>query len=234
MKKKYSIILFDADGTLFDFLKAERSALTRCLEHFGIEATDQNISIYSQINDRYWKLLEKGLTTKNELKYKRFRDFLATVGSSADSDAIADMYAGTLGDYHYLIDGAEDICLQLRSVGCRLYIVTNGIKAVQEKRFNESGMAKYFDGFFISEEIGVAKPDATYFEAVSSAISEFDRSDAIIIGDSLTSDILGGKNFGIDTCLYDPQNREIPAEMPIPDYRVAALSDIIHIVLGDN
>lgn len=233
MNMKYPIVLFDADGTLFDFLLAEKTALMYCLNRFGVEATETMVKIYSDINDSYWKQLEKGEITKGELKYRRFKDFFAKIGSDVDPYAVADMYAEKLGDYHFLIDGAEGICESIKNIGCRIYVVTNGIKAVQDRRFCESGMIRYFDGVFVSEEVGAEKPDVAFFEAVSAAIPHFEAKKAIIIGDSLTSDIQGGKNFGIDTCLFAQTPPKYQSNSPKPDYCVSRLSDILQIVSGE-
>lgn len=225
---KYTTILFDADATLFDFKRSERDAVIACLTFAGLPTTDDVVKKYSEINDRYWKMLERGEVTKAQLFIARWKDLLDFFGFDFDAGLIADMYPKQLAEFGYLIDGAEDICKTLYGKA-RLYIVTNGFARVQHGRFDKSPIRQYFDDMFISEEIGAEKPSIEYFEKVFSKIPDFNREKAIIIGDSLTSDIKGGINAGIDTCWYDPQGKPAPEGMNIT-YTVTRLSDIKDII----
>ena len=225
---KYTTILFDADATLFDFKRSERDAVIACLSFAGLPTTDDVVKKYSEINDRYWKMLERGEITKAQLFIARWKDLLDFFSFDFDAGLIADMYPKQLAEFGYLIDGAEDICKTLYGKA-RLYIVTNGFARVQHGRFDKSPIRQYFDDMFISEEIGAEKPSIEYFEKVFSKIPDFNREKAIIIGDSLTSDIKGGINAGIDTCWYDPQGKPAPEGMNIT-YTVMRLSDIKDII----
>ncbi len=227
--KKYDIVLFDADETLLDFKRAEREALEATLLDFSIPSSEEIIEIYSKINLSFWKKLERGEIDKASLKTERFREFCETLGFSCNPVKMAVAYIKNLSEQAYVFDGAEEICKSL-SKTCRLYIVTNGIKSVQTKRFDKSGLKPYFKDCFISEDMGFEKPDRRYFEAVAAKIPDFDASRTLIIGDSLTSDIAGGINFNIDTCWYNPKGLFGEGMT----YMVNSLSQIEGIVMGEE
>ena len=226
---KYTTVLFDADATLFDFKKSEHSAVIDCLNFAGLPATDEVIAKYSEINDGYWKKLERGEVTRGQLFVARWQDLINFYGFDFDAKSIADLYPQKLAEKCFLIEGAEEICQALFGK-VKLYIVTNGFARVQHGRFDESPLRKYFDGMFISEELGVEKPSLEYFNAVFEKIPDFDKTKAIIIGDSLTSDIKGGINAGIDTCWFNPDKKDAPDGMLIT-YTVSRLSDIEEIII---
>ena len=211
---RYTYVLFDADATLLDFKRSEYEAAMEVLTFFGMPATDEVIEKYSQINDMYWKMLEKGEVTRKNLTVFRWRDLCQYYKYNCDADAISEKYSEFLSEKSYLLDGAEEICKRLYGK-CKLYLVTNGNKKVQKGRFNHSPIYKYFESCFISEDTGYEKPQKEFFDSVFSQIPEFDKSQAIIVGDSLSSDIAGGINAGIDTCWYNPHNIEPPKNMKI-------------------
>ena len=226
---KYTTVLFDADATLFDFKKSEYYAVIDCLNFAGLTATDEVVEKYSEINDGYWKMLERKEITKSELFGARWRTLIEYYGFDFDAQTIADLYPIKLAEKGYLVDGAEDICKALYGkVG--LYIVTNGFARVQHGRFDKSPIRKYFNGMFISEEIGAEKPSLEYFNAVFDNIPDFDIEKTIIIGDSLSSDIKGGITAGIDTCWFNPQRKPVPEGMDIT-YTVNKLSEIEDIII---
>ena len=227
--KKYDIVLFDADETLLDFKRAEREALAATLIDFSFPCSEEIIEVYSKINSSFWKKLERGEIDKASLKTERFREFCETLGFSCNPVEMAETYIKNLSEQAFVFEGAEEICKRL-SKTCRLYIVTNGIKSVQTKRFDKSGLKPYFEDCFISEDMGFEKPDRRYFEAVAAKISDFDASRTLIVGDSLTSDIAGGMNFNIDTCWYNP-NGLFGEGMT---YTVSDLFAIEEIVMGEE
>ncbi len=229
---RYDIALFDADGTLFDFARAEDESIRYTMSSFGIEPTDERVAKYSEINDGLWKALERGEIEKNVLLYHRFELFCQYYGFDADHKKMAQTYMNTLATKGHLIEGAEELIKKLFKK-VKLYIVTNGVEFIQEGRYAVSGIGKYFDGKFISGVIGHEKPCIEYFEHVEKHIENFDRSRTIIIGDSLTSDIKGGINFGIDTCWYNPRHKNIPEEMKIT-YIVDNFDDIYSIITNES
>jgi YjjG family noncanonical pyrimidine nucleotidase len=226
---KYTTILIDADDTLLDFKRAEHDALTKTLESFSIEPSDLVTSVYSEINDGYWKLLEKGGITKEALRVRRFEDLCTHFGFNKNAERMASIYEKTLGTMTYLLNGALELCRDLSS-RYRLYIVTNGIKDVQMGRLYNSEIKDLFITAFVSEEMGSEKPRVEYFDAVAERIPEFDKEKTIIIGDSLSSDIKGGINYGIDTCWYNPKNKAAPKDMEIT-YIVNSFDDIRKLLL---
>ncbi len=228
---KYTTLLFDADDTLLDFKRAEHSALVNTLEKFSLPATDEIIAAYSEINIGLWRLLEAGGITKDELKIKRFALFCERFSFEADPTEMAHAYMDSLSYQSHLIDGAIDIVQKLFGK-CRLYIITNGIKFIQRRRFSNTPIAEYFERIFISEDVGAEKPSEKYFEFVASTIPEFNKSETLVIGDSLSSDIKGGIDFGLDTCWYNPACKERPSNMDIT-YEIRELSQIYNIVAGD-
>ena len=229
-KNVYDILLFDADDTLLDFKRSEREALCDTLRESGIEPTEASIARYSEINLSFWKLLERGEVTKTRLRTERFRVFCEELGYTVDHIHLADAYMDFLSQKSYLIDGAEEICRKLCE-HCKMYIVTNGLKNIQQPRFAASGLEKYFSGVFISDDIGYEKPDIRFFDFINDAVGGIDKARALIIGDSLSSDMRGGISFGIDTCLYDPKQKGYPENMEIT-YTVAKLSELESIVLS--
>lgn len=226
---KYTTILFDADATLFDFKRSEHDAVLDCLAYAGLPTTEEVVEKYSEINDGYWKKLERCEVTKAELFVARWKDTIDYYGFDFDAQKIADKYPERLAERGYLIDGAEDICKALYG-RFRLYIVTNGFAKVQHGRFDNSPLRRYFEDMFISEEIGAEKPSLEYFEAVFSKIHNFNKQKTIIIGDSLSSDIKGGIAAGIDTCWYNPNCKPVPENMNIT-YTVSKLSEIEDILI---
>ena len=225
---KYKYILFDADATLLDFKRSEYEAVIDVLEKFSLPVSDEIIHKYSEINDMHWKMLERGEIEKNRLYAARWEMFVQYYGFDADATAMSDYYPITLATKSYLMDGALDICKYLDGK-YRLFIVTNGKKSVQDGRFDPSPLAPMFEAVFVSEEIGFEKPRTEFFDAVVSKIDGFDKSEAIIIGDSLTSDMQGGINYGIDTCWFNPLGKSAPENMNLT-YVINSLSELKNIL----
>ena len=229
MSTRYDDILFDADGTLFDFLRGEKEALKATFLAHGIELDEAAVLEYSAINDSLWKALERGEIEKDELRVKRFELFCRARGYDVDFDSISVEYTDNLSYQHFLIDGALDICREL-SEHCRLFIITNGIEYVQKRRFGLSPLGEYFDGLFISGEIGFEKPNIRFFEAVADSIENYNPERTLVVGDSLSSDMKGGIGAGLDCCYFAPGGQQIPEGMPIK-YKITKLSELPSIVL---
>ena len=186
--KQYKTILFDADGTLFDFDKAETFALQNALSESSIECTDDILKTYKSINASLWVLLEQGKTTQNDIRKDRFTMLFEHFGFDGSPDETGTAFIKYLSKGAFFLDGAVDI-LEYLYEKYPLYLVTNGITQVQESRYERSSLAKYFKAMFISEALGVAKPHIEYFNKVFSELENVNKDEVLIIGDSLSSDI---------------------------------------------
>ena len=217
-------LFFDIDDTLFDFKRSEKVALSRTLEAFGIEPSDEMISLYSRINRSQWEALERGEVTREVILFRRYELFFRELGVEADPKAAQKMYEKQLSQTYYYLPGAEALLEKLQGK-YKIFLASNGTAIVQDGRIALSGIAKYADDIFISEKIGYNKPRREFFDICFERIEGFDKEYAIMIGDSLSSDILGGINAGIKTCLYNPHN--LPARDDIkPDFEVKSLDEI--------
>ena len=206
---KYSRLLLDADDTVFDFKKCEKEALMSVCADEGFILSDDDVRIYSEINESMWKMLERGEIGKEELKRRRFAEFARVKGYGFDPEKVAVNYEEKLSYTGYLLPGAEEACRRL-SGRYSLYFITNGLKSVQERRLGSSPVMKYFAKAYISGEIGFNKPSAKFFDAVAADIPGFGRHDTLVVGDSLTSDIRGGAGDGMDTCWINPSGSPVP------------------------
>ncbi len=219
-------VLLDADDTLFDFKLSEKTALSKTLRRFGMEPTDETVALYSAINERYWKKLERGEVLRSELKDLRFKDFFKELGIDRDPTKVSDCYAELLAQGHFFLDGAEQLLEELFPK-YDLYIVSNGHAKTQHARIASAGIESYFKGIFISQEIGADKPTKAFFDACFAKIPDFKREEAVIVGDSLTSDILGGIHAGIKTVWFRHRPSHIPMEDITPDHEIHHLSELI-------
>ena len=217
-------ILFDLDETIFDFHMAERNALIKTLHHFDIESTEQIIKRYSEINLAQWKLLEKKIITRDELKVRRFKLLFGEIGCSCSPCEATEFYAKRLSEGGFYINGAEELLKKLISK-YRLYIVSNGFLNTQKGRIKSAGAEKYFNGIFISEEIGCDKPSVEFFDKCFSKIPDFNKVETIIVGDSISSDIKGGKNAGITTVWFNSAGVVNNSDV-IPDYEICSLDEL--------
>jgi 2-haloacid dehalogenase len=230
--KKYSTLLFDADMTLFDFDSAEATAFGIVMDNHGIQYTEAEFERYKRINASLWERFGRGEITKEELQSERFTVYLATLGSGYtvnDGIRFNAEYIEALSDCSNLFSGARDLCRKL-SEYYDMYIVTNGISRIQKKRFATSEIFPYFRDIFVSEDAGAPKPMPAYFNYVFGVIGEWRRASSVIIGDSLSSDIVGGINAGIDTVFYNPSGINTPTDI-VPTYTVENYAQLEKIFL---
>lgn len=224
----YPYLLFDADNTLFDFDQAERNAhLLLCRAH-GLAFSEEGYQLYHKCNADLWRDFDRGLCTKEYLLVERFRRYLAITGERADPEALNRDHLRALGEGAMLLPGAEELCRVL-SRDHRLYLLTNAVASVQKTRFANSAIAPYFQGVFISEEVGVGKPDPAYFDYVFHAVPGLARDNALVIGDSLTSDIQGANNAGLPCYWFNPKGQPRPQGLRI-DYEIRTLEELYAIV----
>lgn len=226
----YEWVLLDADGTLFDYDEAERYALEATLQDFELAFDERTIAQYRRINGALWLDFEEGKVKADRLKVLRFERLLAAMEAGvADPARFSAVYLSHLGECAALIDGAAQVVRTLHA-RARLALITNGLKEVQRSRLAKSQLEPYFEAVIISDEIGVAKPDPEIFDVAFLRMGEPDRSDVLIVGDSLTSDMKGGRDYGIDTCWFNPDHA--PREPQIEThYEIESLSDLFRIVI---
>ncbi len=225
---RYSWLLFDADGTLFDYERAERAALEHSFHEVDITFEPVHLTTYRRINGQIWLDFEEGNITAERLKGRRFELLFNELHKSIDAQAFSDRYLTHLSEATYLIDGAEAIVKHLAAT-YHIGIITNGLTKVQRPRFKASVLAPYIEAAIISEEIGVAKPDPRIFELAFEQMRHPDRNKVLMIGDSLTSDIQGGCNYGIDTCWFNPNDAKNTISFQ-PTYEIHALSEMLNIL----
>jgi putative hydrolase of the HAD superfamily len=226
---KYEIIIFDADETLFDFKKSERDAFKNAMMEFDIEYDENHhLKIYSEINSEIWKEFENGIITQEKLKVERFKRLADRLNINFDEYLFAKSYMKHLANASFVYEDSIELVESLHK-NYRLTIVTNGLKEVQNKRIKQSIISKYFEDVIISEEVNVAKPDSKIFEIALNNLNHVDKSKVLMVGDSLTSDIKGGINFGIDTCWYNP-NKIVNSTDIKPTYEISELSQLREII----
>ncbi len=225
---KYSWLLFDADGTLFDFERAAALTLAQTFAQFGHSYAPEYLPIYNKINLRVWRDFEAGEISWEELPSKRFATFFAAIGINADPLTFSAGYLQNLSTHTDLLDGAAEVVAELAQVA-RLMIITNGLKDVQRPRFAAAAISQHFEDFVISEEVRAGKPDPKIFAEAFRRMQHPPQSEVLIIGDSLTSDIKGGNNFGIDTCWYNPGRKPRDPEYK-SRYEITHLRELLAIV----
>ena len=217
-------VLFDVDDTLLDFGKAEAAAIRKTFERIGIPVTDELIRRYSEINAQQWSRFEKGEITREKLLTERFDILFSELGINVPSEMAQASYEHLLGIGHYFVDGAEELLEALKDK-YELYIVSNGNASVQDRRLKSAGIIPYFKDIFISERVGFNKPSAEFFEACFERIPGFEKDKAVIVGDRLSSDILGGINAGVKTCWFNPRGDAPDPDIPA-DYEIKHLSEL--------
>lgn len=224
------VILWDIDGTLLDFEKAEKQAIRKCFEIFQLgECTDEMIRRYSVINKGYWERLERKEITKPEVLVGRFQEFFKSEGIVTDcAEKFNEEYQLRLGDTICFCDDGYELVKGLKN-RVKQYAVTNGTKVAQVKKLNKSGLIDLFDAVFISEDVGIEKPDVKFFELVWDVIGQYEKDEVIIVGDSLTSDMQGGNNAGILCCWYNPKGLENTNGVKL-DYEIQDLQEILEIL----
>ena len=224
----YQYLLFDADNTLFDFDAAERNAHKKLCQEYGLTFSEEGYQLYHQCNAQLWHEFDLGRCTKEFLLVERFRRYLAITGETADPEALNIAHLQALGEGAILLPGALELCRQLAG-SHQLYILTNAVASVQRRRFERSPIAPFFRGVFISEDIGWGKPSREYFDYVFRAVPGLRQDNALVIGDSLSSDIQGANNTGLSCCWFNPKALPRPEHLRI-DYEIRSLGELLPIV----
>ncbi len=224
MKKK--ILLIDVDDTLLDFTGGERVAITKTLSHFCLPTDEETIEAYRHFNDELWKAYEQRKVSKPELVVKRFEmllERLNVVGKITPEEMNVE-YFNNLQNQHDYKEGASEFIDKI-SEYYRIILITNGTTQIQNARLRDSKLINRVESVFISEQLGTRKPEKAYFEIVANSVENFDKSDCVLVGDSLTSDILGGKNYQIKTVWFNPNHKPASKDI-IPDKTVYSFDEL--------
>lgn len=209
---RYTWLLFDADGTLFDFDKAEEQALELVLTDLKYPVSDAAKQTYKRINKELWHAFELGRVTQGEIKVRRFQLWLEQLGLEHDAEATGHNYVQHLSEQTDLLPGAQEL-VEMLADRYRMVIVTNGLKEVQRPRMQKSSLSPFFEDVIISGELGVAKPDPRFFDAAFARMGQPSREHVLMVGDSLSADMQGGLQYGLDTCWCNFRNEK--TELPV-------------------
>ncbi len=224
----YSWLLFDADGTLFDYSRAEDTALAQNFAQHTLPFQPDYQLRYREINHQFWQRLEQKQVTPEELRVGRFRQLFTELAIDYDAQAFANTYLDQLAQQAHLIEGAAELIESLNG-RYQLALITNGLADVQYPRLARSGLEAYFSAVVVSDEVGAAKPNPGIFDIAFSRMNQPTKAEVLIIGDSLSSDMTGGINYGIDTCWYNPNGQS--GRLPVT-YEITQLAELPHILNG--
>ncbi len=233
--KNYRGIMLDVDNTLLDFTAAERTGIYEVLRSYGVRGTSEMLDQYSRINDSLWKAFERGEIERQEIMDVRFARFFQEIGLDEDGKEAEARYRAHLDNSAVPVPYAQEILLWL-GTHYPLYVVTNGTAKTQYSRLAKSGFDKYFRDIFVSEDAGCQKPRKEFFDYCFARIAEKEQEEAVraedylIVGDSLTSDILGGIQAGMDTCWFC-RGDGTGTEGIVPDYVIHDLKELKDILL---
>ena len=227
---KFTTIFWDLDQTILDFAKSQDYALRYAFRQFGLETEAETVSLYAAINDTYWKRMERGEITKDEVLRGRFVTLFERMGIvDIQPETFGDIYQDALGGVFFFQDEADKLIMQLKERGFCQYIVTNGVNKTQAKKVRLSGLDQMVDGVFVSELIGYPKPRKEYFDACFEQLAGITREECILVGDSITSDMQGGINAGIAVCWYNPDRQSNCSGLAI-DYEIQDLHELMPIL----
>ncbi|MCR8968949.1 YjjG family noncanonical pyrimidine nucleotidase [Facklamia sp. 7083-14-GEN3] len=227
----YQLLLFDLDNTLFNFNQAQDQALLEFLSQEGVPQQDiaAYIEYYIPLNQSLWNKLELGLIDRQQLISSRFALLFNHFGHQRDGVELAQAYQKCMGRQGQLIEGARvflDSCLK---EGKRLFAISNGISNIQRARLAHGELNLYFEEIFISEEIGYVKPAKDFFDYVAKHIEGFNSKQALVIGDSLSADIQGALNAGLDCVWFNRLNENKQSHLPA-NYVVDNYNDLAKII----
>lgn len=231
---RYKTILWDLDQTLLNFDLSMDYAIRAVFKRFGLAINDAVVAQYDAINRSYWNRLEMGEITKEEVKTGRFRTLFKELDIYHISpEEMAVIYQEELGSIFFFMDGARELVTNLREMGYRQYVVTNGVNSTQASKMRLSGLDQIMDGVFVSELMGYPKPMKEYFDACFAALPDVKREECILVGDSLTSDMRGANNAGITACWFNPEGRDKDIDVKT-DYEIHRLDELLSILEQEN
>lgn len=224
---RYETLLFDLDHTLLDSDASEVAAYAHTMAVIGLDDPEHHFDRYVTINREMWRAVEAGTMRPDEVRFRRFEQFTAEIGIDADPVAMAEAFVWGLGAHGELYDGAREVLDAL--VGqVRLALVTNGLSEVQRTRLERLDLARYFDAVIISSEVGVTKPRREIFDLAFEGLERPERSCSVMIGDSLGSDIRGGRDYGIATCWFNQHGIEAGPD-EVATHEIRRLAEILDL-----
>ena len=230
---KYYCILFDADNTLLNFDAAESKALAETLVNYGIEPDAETVQTYRTINEELWRQLEKGQLRREKLMSERFTRFLKAIDAAGDGAEMNRYYLEQLSIHPDLASPEVlDVLRELSEVAT-LAVDTNGFQKVQSRRLAESGVENFLEDVFVSEKMDAEKPNRKIFDAALRALGVENREHVLMVGDSLTGDVQGGINAGLDTCWFNPHHQENPGKI-LPTYEISSLEELYPLVMEEE
>ena len=230
---KYYCVLFDADNTLLNFDAAESKALAETLVNYGIEPDAETVQTYRTINEELWRQLEKGQLRREKLMSERFTRFLKAIDAAGDGAEMNRYYLEQLSIHPDLASPEVlDVLRELSEVAT-LAVVTNGFQKVQSRRLAESGVENFLEDVFVSEKMDAEKPNRKIFDAALRALGVENREHVLMVGDSLTGDVQGGINAGLDTCWFNPHHQENHGKI-LPTYEISSLEELYPLVMEEE
>lgn len=225
---KFKFLIFDLDNTVFDYNRAEDFALEQTFTQLNCPVDEELKSSYREINERTWKRFEKGEISSKQLRVIRFEVFSKTHNLNWNAEEVSSIYLENLGRGGFLIEGADKLLFEIEK-DFIIASVTNGISDVQRSRLKNSPLNNFFKNLVISDEVGVAKPDPEIFRILFDKAGFKNKSEALMIGDSLSSDIAGAAAFGIASCWYNPHGLSAEGDVR-PDYEIKNLEQLKSII----
>lgn len=227
---QYATLLLDLDHTLFDSDASEAAAFNAALAVGGVSDAGRYKPLYQRINLELWAAVERGETSANHVRLRRFELLVEEAGFDADPALMADAFVAGLAANGELYDGAREVIEQL-AANATLALVTNGLSEAQRGRVERLNIARHFDAIVISAEVGTAKPGTDIYDIVFQQLGNPSKDAAVMVGDSLTSDIRGGSNYGIATCWFNPHNKP-PGQIDQITYEIHRLEELLQFVDG--
>lgn len=218
-------VLIDIDDTVLDFQKCAEWAIKTAMSEHGVQYAAEMYPVFREVNDRLWSELEKGNITREELFDRRFNEIFERLGLSLDGREFEARFIELLHESTEEVPEARALLEYLHGKKYRIYAVSNAMQFQQENRLNKSGLAMYFDGIYTSEFLGASKPSREFFDAFFSDVPDISKDEVLLIGDSLTADIAGGKRYGLTTCWFNNGARH-SSSGSFSDFVVTSLSSI--------
>ncbi len=195
-------VFIDIDNTLLDFNLSAAQSIRMAFKDCGLTFTENVVSTFRQVNDGLWREIEKKKITREELHAVRFDMVFEKLGIVYDGRVIEKKFLENLNYCAVPVDGALDIVKYL-SAKYTLCTATNAYYNQQIMRLTSAGILPYISKGFVSEKIGVSKPDVKFFTACLEGVAPIPASECVMIGDSVSADIDGAKKCGMHTVWFD-------------------------------